>query len=137
MVWRLKSCGRCRGDLVVEEFDWRCFQCGRYYYPHKPIVMGPSLEINSSAPTLRSPAPAKPKGLRNVNSIIQARASSDQRWWARNKEIIACLEEGKTVREIAMLVGCNLRRVRNVRQMLLEISLEGDIEWASRAGQES
>ena len=33
MKWfRLKACVKCRGDLVWDEGDWLCLQCGRYYY---------------------------------------------------------------------------------------------------------
>ena len=30
--FRLKACPKCRGDLVFDEGDWRCLQCGTYYY---------------------------------------------------------------------------------------------------------
>ena len=33
MNWfRLKGCVKCRGDLVWDDGDWLCLQCGRYYY---------------------------------------------------------------------------------------------------------
>ena len=33
MNWfRLKACVKCRGDLVWDDGDWLCMQCGRYYY---------------------------------------------------------------------------------------------------------
>ena len=33
MTWfRFKACVKCRGDLVLDEGDWLCLQCGRYYY---------------------------------------------------------------------------------------------------------
>ena len=33
MNWfRLKACVKCRGDLVWDDGDWLCLQCGRYYY---------------------------------------------------------------------------------------------------------
>lgn len=28
----LKSCIRCRGDLVLDDGDWKCIQCARYIY---------------------------------------------------------------------------------------------------------
>ena len=35
MNWfRLKACVKCRGDLVLDDGDWLCLQCGRYYYTH-------------------------------------------------------------------------------------------------------
>ena len=30
--FRLKACLRCNGDLILDEGDWLCMQCGRYYY---------------------------------------------------------------------------------------------------------
>ncbi len=33
MSWiRFKACVKCRGDLVLDEGDWLCLQCGTYYY---------------------------------------------------------------------------------------------------------
>jgi hypothetical protein len=31
-LFRLKACTKCRGDLVLDEGDWLCLQCGTYYY---------------------------------------------------------------------------------------------------------
>ena len=33
MVFRLKSCQKCKGDLVLDGDEWRCCQCARYYRP--------------------------------------------------------------------------------------------------------
>ncbi len=30
--FHLKVCLKCRGDLVLDEGDWLCLQCGKYYY---------------------------------------------------------------------------------------------------------
>ncbi len=32
-VRRFKSCSRCSGDLIVQNGEWGCIQCGLYYYP--------------------------------------------------------------------------------------------------------
>ena len=33
MNWfRLKGCAKCGGDLVLDDLDWLCLQCGTYYY---------------------------------------------------------------------------------------------------------
>ena len=43
--YRLKACRRCGGDLVRDETDWICLQCGSYCYvglysePVKPLAM--------------------------------------------------------------------------------------------------
>lgn len=31
-LFRFKACRKCRGDLVLDEGDWLCLQCGTYYY---------------------------------------------------------------------------------------------------------
>ena len=31
-VFRLGACLKCGGDLVHDEGDWLCLQCGVYYY---------------------------------------------------------------------------------------------------------
>ena len=31
-LYRLAACLKCRGDLVNDEGDWLCLQCGVYYY---------------------------------------------------------------------------------------------------------
>ena len=39
MSWfRFKACRKCQGDLVLDQGDWLCLQCGRYYYTrlHEP-----------------------------------------------------------------------------------------------------
>tara|TARA_B100000315_G_scaffold256712_1_gene303322 strand:+ start:328 stop:636 length:309 start_codon:yes stop_codon:yes gene_type:complete len=30
--FRLKACVKCQGDLVLDDGDWLCLQCGTYYY---------------------------------------------------------------------------------------------------------
>ena len=42
---------------------------------------------------------------RNINAVIRAKQVGDQRWWVRNRQIIDFLDQGKPVREIAILVG--------------------------------
>ena len=31
-LFRFKACTKCGGDLALEEGDWLCLQCGKYYY---------------------------------------------------------------------------------------------------------
>jgi hypothetical protein len=30
--FRLKACAKCKGDLVLDDGDWLCLQCGTYWY---------------------------------------------------------------------------------------------------------
>jgi hypothetical protein len=32
LLFRLKGCGKCGGDLALDEGDWLCLQCGTCYY---------------------------------------------------------------------------------------------------------
>ena len=51
MNWfRFKGCVKCGGDLVLDQGDWLCLQCGTYYYtglyqrtahPKKPTPQSP------------------------------------------------------------------------------------------------
>ena len=34
MLWSVKSCGKCGGDLIREDDEWRCIHSGRYSYPN-------------------------------------------------------------------------------------------------------
>ena len=121
-LWRLKSCSRCRGDLAMEEGEWRCFQCGHYYYPN-------TLEPVGHPP---DPDPLRVGGLRrrrkshggiagrNINAVIRARSNGNEEWWSRNRQIIAYLEGGLTVREIARLTARSPRKIREVRERLAD-----------------
>ena len=31
-LFRFKACTKCGGDLALDEGDWLCLQCGKYYY---------------------------------------------------------------------------------------------------------
>ena len=31
-LYRLGACLKCRGDLAHDDGDWKCLQCGVYYY---------------------------------------------------------------------------------------------------------
>lgn len=48
-IFRLAACLKCRGDLVYDEGDWLCLQCGVYYYTglsgHSDIRGGGTLRI--------------------------------------------------------------------------------------------
>ena len=41
----LRSCARCRGDLVLDDCDWRCLQCAQYYYGDTANLVGESYPI--------------------------------------------------------------------------------------------
>ena len=64
MNWfRFKSCAKCGGDLVLDQGDWLCMQCGTYYYVG--LYQQPS---NPEEPNPQPPNPPAQKGLDAVPS---------------------------------------------------------------------
>ena len=69
-LYRLGVCLKCRGDLVNDEGDWLCLQCGVYYYTglypagHTPAEgRGGLLTVGAAgfaAPPPRPPRPRRP-----------------------------------------------------------------------------
>ena len=108
MLLNLGSCNKCHGDLVHEGDEWRCLQCGKYYYPERQ-------------------QPLEPVGARKawrLNTSIRAIQASDTRWQSSNREIIDQLSAGHTTREIADLTNQSPRRVRSVRDRLDQIQAQ-------------
>ena len=40
MLCLLKNCGKCGGDLILDDSSWRCIQCAQYYYDTQPSPDG-------------------------------------------------------------------------------------------------
>ena len=127
MLCKLKSCRKCHGDLVLDGDEWRCWQCGQYYYPNPQLgepppgpddVDRPPVLVNGDKPRLLA---RRKRATRDINSRIAARHRSDLQWWRRNREIIHYLDEGHTVREISSLIGREQRQVRVVRERLNDL----------------
>ena len=129
MLWRLESCDKCSGDLVLDGDEWRCWQCGAYYYPREPVMdLPPESEIvtlpvqatDSKVPTRR--ARTRKFTTSNVNASIVSKECNDQRWWARNQEIIDRLKKGETVRNISEVIGKDVRQIRSIRERLKDMA---------------
>ena len=105
-----KRCGKCQGDLIAEGDEWRCFQCGIHYYPENsdPSPAPDSLEAN--------------KRYQRIPPSINSRIANDNnrmaRWWERNKKIIADLDSGIDVKEIAKKYGKTKETIRKIRSEL-------------------
>ncbi|PKB79526.1 MAG: hypothetical protein BZY88_12845 [SAR202 cluster bacterium Io17-Chloro-G9] len=138
MQCQLKSCSKCQGDLVLDGDEWRCWQCGQYYYPvRSPEALSDLMEETAVVPVATAPKakrtqpmpPRRPtRSLRDVNSRIAARDRSERRWWLKNLEIVRHLDDGKSVKEISSLVGRGQRQVRIVRERLYDMRPTGAIE---------
>ena len=94
MNWfRLKACVKCQGDLVWDDGDWLCLQCGRYYYTRlyqpevipdwqwgqgsrprkeKATVLRPAL-LHSYRAIESEPLASSPLGSRTVSTVVDAR----------------------------------------------------------------
>ena len=112
MFMQLQSCGKCRGDLVLEEDEWRCLQCGRYYYPNPPCLE--ETDAVQGRKWLRRPS----GGIagRSINSVIETHS----RRQARHPQVIAYLKEGRTVEEIAAITGLSPKVIRSVQEHIPE-----------------
>ena len=127
MLCKLKACRKCNGDLVLDGDEWRCWQCGLYYYPDPGAVDSP-LDPEHTNGALLNLSPAVPARLgrrsraaRDINSVIAAKTRSEDRWWRRNKDVVRYLDEGRTVREISHLIGRGQRQIRVIRERLNDL----------------
>jgi len=128
MLCRLNSCGKCTGDLILDGDEWRCWQCGTYYYPKEPVMDLPlesqispdelqTFDCESDTPRI----PARRRTMTNINSVIESKERSETRWWSKNQDIIDRLKDGYSVREISELVGKGQRQIRGVQERLRDI----------------
>ena len=135
MFCRLKACRKCGGDLVLDGDEWRCWQCGQYYYPMRTLLEMPEEppdpellpadgEVNERRPHRRRAR----RSPRNINSRIMAKDRSDRRWCLRNREVIRHLDQGLSVREISQLVARGERQIRIVRERLNDLRAAGVAE---------
>ena len=128
LMWcKFKACPKCAGDLVLDGDEWRCWQCGHYFYPKPPLVEIPSdlTSVEASRIIGRQMRVAtrhsRRRAARDINSVIAAKDRSENRWWNRNRDVIRFLDEGRTVREISDLIGRGQRQIRVIRERLNDI----------------
>ena len=127
MLCQLKACRKCSGDLVLDGEEWRCWQCGRYYYPNSPVIDVPEYSQEAERPpSTVSPMAAvrgreRKRAARDINSVIAAKDRSESRWRNRNQDVIRYLNEGRTVREISAIIGRGQRQIRVIRERLSDL----------------
>ncbi len=127
MICKLRACPKCSGDLVLGRDEWRCWQCGKYYYPRPAPTDMPPSPIASGHPvapggvTVAPPRRRDRRAPRDINTVITAKDRSESRWWNRNADVIRYLDEGRTVREISALIGLGQRQIRVIRERLNDI----------------
>lgn len=110
MQMKLKNCEHCQGDLVLDGDEWHCLQCGRYYYPKTQFLAQHDALYGSKRRTRAGMVD------QDINSLVQARSWSNERWLSRNHQVITYLTNGLSVKEIAGLTGSTPRAIREVRQ---------------------
>ena len=123
MFCKFKACGKCGGDLMFDTDDGRCFQCGRIYCPERSpmeLLLDPmethhtlSTDISPGEEDLDRKRRKARRAPRRVNSMIASKRRSEEKWWARNQQVIQHLDDGKTVREISEIVGRGWRQTRH------------------------
>ena len=125
MLCRLKSCVWCNGDMIIEEDIWKCFQCGRFDYLAASAVdvqaREPGPPISRAADRVTRKKRYEVRSDRNMNLVIRAHRNSEERWWARNQDIIFYLTEGRSTREIAAISNRGERQIRVIRERLADL----------------
>ena len=127
MLCLLKNCRKCSGDLILDGDEWRCWQCGQYYYPmsESPDMLeeppNPEMVAAGGEGVLGETRTRVRRSPRNLNSRIIARDRSDNRWWDRNRDVVKYLDQGLSVREISGLVSHGERQVGIIRERLHDL----------------
>ncbi len=127
MLCLLKNCRKCSGDLILDGDEWRCWQCGQYYYPmsESPDMLeeppNPEMVAAGGEGVLGETRTRVRRSPRNLNSRIIPRDRSDNRWWDRNRDVVKYLDQGLSVREISGLVSHGERQVRIIRERLHDL----------------
>ena len=127
MLYRFNSCNKCQGDLVLDGDEWRCWQCGTYYYPNEPVMDIPDEPVGPESVFQRPDCDVKRRRVRarpktNMNSVISAQQRSEIHWWIKNRDIVDRLEMGYSAREISELLGKGQRQIRGVQERLKDIA---------------
>ncbi len=129
MLCQLRSCQRCQGDLVLDGEEWRCWQCGHYYYPKSDLPELMLDDLGSAMLSVETDSPGlKPRrrrrsrwAVRDINTLIVAKDRSEKKWWNRNEYLIKLLDGGQTVKVIAQSSGRSERQIRVIREQLKDL----------------
>jgi hypothetical protein len=137
MFYRLKGCGRCGGDLLQDNDEWRCLQCGHVYYPEcaqlelewavvaqAGFTSSQKDDQKDDREDDREDDRQRPKirrSARHLTPDTSVTRFNEEQWWDRNQPIIGHLDQGMKVREIAEIVGKGPRQIRVVRERLRDL----------------
>jgi len=104
MLYQLKGCGRCGGDLLQDNDEWRCFLCGHVYYPERAqlqlewVVVAQEGFISTEGGDRQRPKVRR--AARHLTPDTSATRFNEEKWWDRNQQIISHLDQGMKEREI-------------------------------------
>lgn len=135
MLFILKGCKKCSGDLIQDSDEWRCMQCGQIYYPMQSPIQLQMDHEGLQHPTPNTMPVGDPSGetaperewakaRRSARHLMPKNTVSrfnEQMWWNKNRLVIYHLDQGKEVREIAEIVGRGPRQIRLVRERLRDL----------------
>ena len=117
MLYKFKSCGKCGGDLRLDEDEWCCFQCGTYYYPQNPVE-DISHDATPVLQTIECGSHGNSTSRRIRTDVLGSTKRSEHHWLDINQAVIDLCEKGRTVREISEIVGTSPRQIRDVKSHL-------------------
>ena len=114
---------------MLDGEEWRCWQCGHYYYPESNLPKLMLDDLASVVPSGDADIPdAKPRrrrrsrwAVRDINTLIVAKDRSEKKWWNRNEHLIKLLDGGQTVKTIAQESGRSERQIRVIREQLNDL----------------
>jgi hypothetical protein len=76
----LKACVRCGGDLALDDGDWLCLQCGRYYYARPKPATLPHWREWLARPLPGNGDPPPPKGASTAGILAGALLRPARLW---------------------------------------------------------
>jgi len=138
MLVRFKACAKCQGDLLPDEEDWKCLQCGARYYSEPPVndeppdpPVPPENDGDSKPVSVRRSSGGRygnflPRSAK-INSLIDNRTRSVQEWIERHQEEIRYFFDGLSNQEIAEILAKDTRQVKRDRERFDDLYANGEI----------
>ena len=117
MLFKFKSCGKCGGDLRLDEDEWCCFQCGTVYYPQNPVE-DISQDTRPVLQTVDCGSHGNSTSRPIRTEIIRPPMHSGHHLLDINQALIDLCNEGRSVQEISEIVGKSRRQIRDVKSHL-------------------
>ena len=86
MLYKFKSCGKCGGDLRLDEDEWCCFQCGTVYYPQNPVEdISPDAAPVLETVDFGSFREIASRQILTDDNSVSTNERSDRLWWTKSQ----------------------------------------------------